>query len=86
MSQLNLLWGEGQKRLAREMRSRLTENYRATLDANLVVAQAQAGDRSAGREVPWYAKAEEQRSRGLTGEELDKALAIWKLDFPDRVS
>ena len=47
-----------------------------------------AGKRGEGYriEVPKYAKTEQPRGQGLTGEALDKALALWKLDFPDRVN
>jgi hypothetical protein len=89
MAQLALLWGEGQKRQEREVRARLGERFISSHDAGMEVAAAVAAaqnGKSHRLELPWYARPEEKRSVGLTGAELDKALAAWAIEFPDRVN
>lgn len=65
----------------------MTEIYQATRDALTEVVNRALGDKAAPQ-LPWYARTSEKRGAGLTDEkgELGRALAIWKLNFPDRVN
>jgi len=63
----------------------MAEVYQSTRDALIEVVAAALGDKT-HRQLPWYARTEQKREVGLTGAELDAALASWAVQFPDRVN
>jgi len=85
VGQLEVLWTNGQQRLTREQKGRMTEGFVFTRDALVEVMGAIYGAKSTG-ELPSYTQSEVKKSRGLTGADLDRALASWQLEYPERVN
>lgn len=78
-----MLWTEGQRRLARERRERLTEQFTAARDAALevLVSTGQAKPLGAWR-LPSYARPPAGGARQRTPAERDRALAALAVMYP----
>jgi hypothetical protein len=78
-----MLWSEGQKRLVRERRDRLTELFTASRDAALdvLVSTGQAKPKGAWA-LPSYARRPVGEAPQRTPAERDRALAALAVMYP----